>query len=59
MADSEEERRPYRYVRSFGGPAVVQQVAETDKTLIDDYIRELLGVDSPKAANSGKTRAPL
>ena len=51
MPDAEEERKPYRYVRSFGSEAVVQQVAETDKVLIDTYIKELLGV-SPRPPNS-------
>ena len=51
MPDAEEERKPYRYARAFGSEAVVQQVAETDKVLIDTYIKELLGV-SPKPPNS-------
>lgn len=53
MPDAEDERKPYRYVRSFGGEAVVQQVGGMDRVLIDTYIKELLGMNS-KSANNHK-----
>ena len=51
LSEAETERKPYRYVRSFGSMAAIQQEAEMDKTLIDAYIKELLGVSGSKAAN--------
>jgi len=52
LARAEEKVKAYRYSRTFGATQTEATIADTDKDVLSEYIKGILGAGAPKSGST-------